>query len=323
METETPTLTETNLSDEALNALLKQHEADFTVATVPTPNPINAEPTGFYTSYRTDTGKVFAQGLSKKWRPIQNLDCMRVLSQLSDAAKVNIRHLYKIDGGREIITQIDLGSHEVGGNDRIGNYISIINGHDGGQSMSVFQTPFRYFCKNQVNKSILDAKSRNALISIKHSMSSGEKLEVLMKSISIAQRDFLTSIELYRELLNSTVSESMAQEIIRGFFPLKDDVGNRGKTMHANRITDLLNRYNSADQGRTPRDTAWNLYNAVQGHLQHYGKNSESHMKSVLIGQDSKRAAQAMAWILSFLSVQNVADDLAIKEAQMKDMALI
>lgn len=318
---ENQTLTEPTITEQDLTALLERHNANYTVATIPTPNPVGTDVTGFYTSYRTDTGKVFAQGLSKKWTPIQNIDSMRILAQLSKEANVNLRHFFMFDGGREIVAQIDLGSHDVGGGDKIGNYVSIINGHDGGHSMSLFETPFRYWCKNQINKSVSDAKARNALISVRHSLSSTEKIEVLMKSISIAQRDFIRSIDLYKNLLNITVSDKMAGEIINAFFPLKDEAGARGKTMHINRIADLMMRYNSADQGRTPRQTAWNLYNAVQGHLQHYGKNTESHQKSVLLGQDAKRAAQAMAWILSVMSSQHVADTLAINE--MKEMALV
>jgi len=307
------TLTAPSITEDDLKGLLDNHGANYKVATIPTPNPVKpTESTGYYTSYRTDTGKVFAQGLTKGWTPIQNIDSMRILTELSKEADVKLRHFFMFGGGREIVAQIDLGSHDVGGGDKVSNYMSMINGHDGGHSMSLFETPYRYWCKNQINGSIAEAKSRKAMVSIRHSISSKDKLEVLLTSISIAQRDFKKSIDLYRQLLNTNVSATMAYDIIDGFFPKKET--NLGKTVRAKRIDDVYTRYNSADAGRTPRETAWNLYNAVQGHIQHYSKNTESHQKSVLIGPNAKTAAQAMAWILSITASQHIANVLAVDE---------
>ena len=314
-------LTAQTITETDLTGLLDNHGANYQVATIPTPNPVGIEPTGFYSSYRTDTGKVFAQGLKKGWTPIQNIDSMRILIELSKVANLQLKHFFMFGGGREIVAQIDLGSHDLGNGDTVSNYLSMINGHDGARSMSVFETPFRYWCKNQISGSIADARKRASIVSIQHSVSSADKLEVLLKSIALSQKDFQKSIDIYQQLLRTNVSMAMAYDIIDGFFPQKENAGKRGKTIRANRVDDVCNRYYSADSGRTPRETAWNLYNAVQGHLQHYGKNTESHQKSVLIGPDAKKAAQAMAWILSITASQHIADAIAIDEK--KGIALI
>lgn len=311
----------TSMNDQDLRELLSTHGANYQVDTIPTPNPLGDEPTGFFTSYRTDTGKIFAQGLKKGWTPIQNFDSMRILTELSRVADVKLKKFFMFGGGKEILAQIDLGSHDLGNGDKVSNHLSMINDHGGGRSMSVFETPYRIWCKNQITASIRDAKSHGSIVSIRHSQSANDKLAILLKSISIAQQDFQRSLDVYHQLMDINVSKSLAFDIIDGFFPAKEDAGKRGKTIRQNRMEDLWARYESADQGRTAKETAWNLYNAVQGHLQHYGKNTESHQKSVLIGPDAKKAAKAMAFILSITASQHIANALAIDEK--KGIALI
>jgi hypothetical protein len=307
---------EPNITEDDVRILLDRHGANYQVETIETPNPIGLDKTGFFTSYRTDTGKIFAQGLKKGWTPIQNAEAMRVLTELSKEVKVRLKHFFMFGGGAEICAQIDLGAKNLGNGDTVANYLSLINGHDGGHAMCVFDTPFRYWCKNQINGSINDARTRKSIVSIKHTASSAEKLEVLLTSIRLAQRDFSKSIEMYKQLMDTNVSDTFAHDIITGFFPIPEDLGPKGKTLRLNKIDDVLARYNSADQGRTPRETAWNLYNAVQGHIQHYGKPSESKQKSMLIGANSKKAAQAMAWILSITASQHLANALTIEEKE-------
>ena len=307
--------TDQGIQEEEISRLLTRHGADYEVATTPTPHPFTQEETGFYTSYRTDTGKVFAQGLKKGWTPIQNIECMRILAAASKRSKINLRHFFMFGGGRQIVAQIDLGTTDIGNGDKIGNYMSMINGHDGGNSYSLWDTPFRFWCKNQINGSLKDATARKAIVSIKHSISSTEKLEVLMNSIQLSNNEFAKTVELYKQLMNIHVSDALAYDIIDGFFPPKaEDAGPRSKTIRKHKVEDILFRYHSADQGRTARQTAWNLYNAVQGHLQHYRTLTEARQKSVLIGHDSKTAARAMAFILSITASQHIADALTIDQ---------
>jgi len=307
--------TEPKITDEEIDRLLNRHGADYEVDTIPTPNPFpNGGETGFYTSYRTDTGKVFAQGLKKGFTPIQNRDSMRILSELSKYTDVRLKHFFMFGGGKEIVAQIDLGTHTLDDGNKVSNYLSMINGHDGGHAMSVFDTPFLYWCKNQINGSLIDARTRKSIVSIRHSVSSTDKLDILMTSIRLAQHDFQKSLDLYHKLMNTPVNTALAYDIIDGFYPAKEDAGKRAKTIRLNKLDDIYTRYNSADQGRTAKETAWNLYNAVQGHLQHYGRDTESHQKSILIGSESKRAAKAMAFILSLTASQHVANALAVDE---------
>lgn len=305
----------TVITDEALTSLLDDNKANYEVATTPTPSPFGDEPTGNFTSYRTDTKKIFAQGLKKGWTPIQNRDSMRVLAELSKVTDVKLRHFYMFGGGKEICAQIDLGSHDLGNGDKVSNYLSMINDHGGGHAYSLWETPYRFFCKNQISGSIADARSRKSIVSIRHTASSEERLEVLLKSVHLAHQDFQESLEIYRKLLNTPVNPALAYDIIEGFYPPKaEDAGVRGKTIRANKLDDIYMRYNSADQGRTAKETAWNLYNAIQGHLQHYKKPSDARTKSILIGPDSKRAAQAMAHILAITSSQHIANALSVDE---------
>ena len=305
------------VSEDAIDNLLRHHGANFEVATAPTPHPIDSDiVTGFYSSYRTDTQKVFNSGLREGWTPIQNKESLKVITSLSEKTDVKLRHFFMFGGGREICAQIDLGTTDIGGGDKVSNYLSMINGHDGGHSFSIYETPFRWMCSNQISPSINNARKRKSIISIHHTISAKDKLEILMESVSLAHRDFRRTIEIYRQLRDTKVSDSLAFDILAGFFPLIENPGPRAITIRKNKMQDLMYRYFNADSGRTPRETAWNLYNAVQGHLQHYGNVTESRQKSMLIGNNASRAAKAMAFILAITASQHLANALSISEKE-------
>ena len=306
-----------SISADQLNALLDTHGANFEVDTVPTPNPINPdEPTGYYTSYRTDDGTVFAQGLAEGWTPIQNRDSLKILSDLSGITDVRLEKFFMFGGGREICAQLDLGEHDIGGGDKVSNYLSVLNGHDGGHALSVYETPFRWWCRNVVNSSKVHAAKRKTLVSIRHTISAKDRIEKLVEAVRQAHGDFAKTVEIFKTLRNTKVSNAFAYDIIDGFFPKKDDLGKKATTIRKKKMDDVYTRYHFADGGRTEKETAWNLYNTVQGHIQHFGKNTEAHQKSVMYGNDNNRAAQAMAFILSLTASQHIAQSLALEEKE-------
>ena len=207
------------ITDEVIDGLLNKYDANYEVATIPTPNPFGNDPTGFYSSYRTDTNKVFAQGLSKQWKPIQNRDSMKILAQLSKHSDVKIDNFYLFGGGRELCAQINLGDHDLGGGDKVSNYMSMFNGHDGGHSMSLFESGLRHWCLNVINASIADAKSRKSIMSIRHTTSAADQLEILLTSIKMSQGKFAQTIELYQKLRSIVVKPTLAYDIIESFYP--------------------------------------------------------------------------------------------------------
>jgi len=195
------------------------------------------------------------------------------------------------------------------GGDKVGKYLSITNSHDCSRSMAIYITPFRWWCKNQITPSYLAAlsekrKGKNIIMTVQHSTNAKEKLNKLIKSVHIANGEFERTEETYNTLLDTPVSDKQAREVLAELFPCKDDAGKRGKTIWRKKMEDIELRYSKADNGQTPKNTAWNLYNSIQGSLQHRGKQTDAHFKSVLLGDVSKRSATVMTSILTLFQPQ-------------------
>jgi phage/plasmid-like protein (TIGR03299 family) len=290
------------VTDEEVVNLLEAHGLNFTVGKIATPNPFGDESTGNFTSYRTDTKKIFAQGLSSKWQPIQNIDAFKCLTQLSTETGIKINKGFTFGGGAEICFQLDLGDFKVGnGDDTVKKYVTVMNSHNGTRSMSVFLTPLRLFCMNQINAMRTMAKT-NSIANIQHTTNSVGKLEQLIRCMDVANREFDRTQELYNSMANTKINEAYVKDILTKLFPLEGD-SQRSKSIWTNKMNDMQSRFYSADKGRIERDTAWNLYNSVQGHIQHYGNgNPETRLKSVLVGSRASESAECMTAILEMTS---------------------
>ena len=94
--------------DEDVKAMLAKKGLDFQVKTVETPNPFGADQgsTGFFTAYRDTDKKIFQQGLTDQWKPIQNQDVFKCVADLSKQTEVKLMDIRSFGDGTEIAAQI-------------------------------------------------------------------------------------------------------------------------------------------------------------------------------------------------------------------------
>ena len=60
------------------------------------------------------------------------------------------------------------------------------------------------------------------------------------------------------------------------------------------------------ESGRIDRYTAWNLYNAIQGTVQHDSKNTLTKNRSVLMGEIAKFSNESMTTVLEVCSSEHL-----------------
>lgn len=272
-------MTRTIITPETFESFIVDKGLDFEVNTVPTPvHPdileINPDATsGQYQIYRTDTGRIFHSGMSHQYQPIQNRDA---LSFIKDLAETSGKPLELVSGGTwkhgaQTYAQIKMGESSIGRNngDIIEKNITFMNSHNGTYSMRVVLTPLRIFCANQVPtlNEIMAQGGAEISFKIRHSSNSIIRMEELREQLKIVDHEFLNTVEEYNKLASIKTTEDYVEAVLADVFG--DKQTDQEKKNFDLRLNDSIARFRNADSGRTDRGTAWNLFNAVQGSIQH------------------------------------------------------
>jgi phage/plasmid-like protein (TIGR03299 family) len=312
---------ETNMqvTQDMVDSFLVTKNLDFTVQMVPTFGQVSVtkedgtldtemKPLGAFAPMRTDTNTFLSSGgLSKDFTPIQNRDAFKIITQLAGVTNIELKNGGQWSNGAGVFAQVSLGSMNVGnGDDKVGKYLSIVNSHDGSRALTILITPYRFFCMNQIAKAVNKAKkNENSFISIRHNASAEERIHELIRTVHIADDSFQYSEEVYNKLAQLKINEEYVKEALTRLFPIEHNDG-RGKTIWENRMQGVKNRFMFADAGRIERDTAWNLYNAIQGTVQHDSRNTATKMRSVLMGSIAQQSSDIMTTVLDVCSSEHI-----------------
>ena len=252
-------------------------------------------PTGRFTPVRDDKkgAEAVIKGISftDHYVPIQNEEAFSVLGEMADLADIEFKNVGSWGNGAGIYAQVSLG--EITGigskGDSVGKYISLVNSHDGSRSLQLLVTPFRFFCQNQISKAIDDAKVNNRLISIHHNIYGQDRLRELAGALKFANDVFGQSEVAYKRLADRRVTMDEVREAFYRSFKLLGQEGLKQKTFER-KLSDMLARFNDADNGELDRMTGWNLYNAVQGAYQHGVKKTAAYERSLILGGIARQA---------------------------------
>ena len=271
----------TIITPESYENFLAEKGLDFEVKTVETPvHPeileINPEAkSGQFQIFRTDNGKIFHSGMSDQYHPIQNRDA---LSFIKDLAETSNKPLELVAGGTwkngaQTYAQIKMGEASVGRNngDIVEKNITFMNSHNGTYSMKIVLTPLRLFCANQIStvNRIMAQGGAEISFKIRHTSGAIIQMEELREQLQIVDNEFMNTVEEYNKLAGIKTSEDYVEAVLNDIFPHEGEREGRVKNNFVLRVEDAVARYADADGGRTEKDTAWNLYNSIQGSIQH------------------------------------------------------
>lgn len=313
------------ITDEAYDQFLTDNKLNFEVAMVPQtitvpamcddgtlhPTLTKTIPSNGYCPVRTDTMQPLSRGgCAESFTPIQNRDAFRVLQDMSTVTDLSLVSGKISRNGAIVYGQVSLGDIDLGGGDKVGKYLSIYNSHDGSKTMRILFTPRRYFCMNQITPSIKEA-TKEEMVCIYHNTNAMVHLEELVCSVNLAKGVFEDTAQLYSKLKNIKITADYVDECVRRLFP---EVADRGQsagglkaanTKRNKKIDKFVTRFQSADQGRVERDTAWNLYNGFQGTFQH-DLFPDADISSILHGTIADQSALALAVVTEVCSSQHI-----------------
>lgn len=318
------TVESTPLNGETILKLLKEKGMDFQAVKQPIPNVANAYrdannnlvipacdvDTGLFTIQNGNT--IFNAGVKKNYEVLQYSETFAKLQDIAKVTDVELVSGGLWNKGAEANIQFDIGEFEVGNTgDKIRKRLTAISSHSSKYAFLIMITPYRMWCQNQVTGALSNAKKemRTAIKSsmrIKHTPNGHQLINSIGDWLSIVDGQFKDLENLYNRLNNIRVTDQeMIARVLGTVFNVQKD-SERSKTMVRKQLESFSTRYTDSDGGKTDKNTAWGLYNALQGTFQHDPiKTTVTHDKSVLVGAVAEKSRFAMDVILDVCANKN------------------
>lgn len=317
------------ITQETLNNFMAEKGLDYQVIKLPVPNVLNPQRhTGFYATYRSDSNTMLGCGMTKQYEVFQNVPTFtNIITDLLKHQDMELVNGGVWKGGNKAFLSVKLGDINLGDGDVIQKHLNIILTHDGSSAVNFFLTPFRVFCANQLN--MLHRYSREndgSKFRVLHSQNGLRIIGNLEKELQIWDGKFQQVEKTYSKLKSTKINKMHIIKVLEKLFPRfgELDVENKrvskAHTIASNTIEKIATQFNDADGGRSEVNTAWNLYNSIQGVFQHQPtKLTDNHEQSVMTGSIHKRSYEALNIINKTIQESHSFEDYQVN-AEIEEM---
>jgi phage/plasmid-like protein (TIGR03299 family) len=208
-------------------------------------------------------------GVSDSYSIVQNEQHAGFLNALVDESGANFELAGAIDGGRKVFISMKLPGHiNVGGVDPVDLSLLAINSHDGSMSFTLAVLPVRYACSNVLN-SVFGGMS--GLVRIRHTSGAQKQMVAQAREALDLSFKYLDHFQEEAErLINTTMTQSMFEQIIEAEFGPAEDASQSAVTRAERKIEEITGLFAEAQTQDGIRDTAWAGYNALTEWNDHF-----------------------------------------------------
>jgi len=210
--------------------------------------------------------------------PIQNSHAFSFMDVLAEKHGATYEYGAVIKGGRRILIQARLGNpFDVRPGDKVEQFVTLVNSHDGSTSLRAFFTPIRLFCMNQL--SIALAKATSA-INLRHTANIEFRIRDALQVFNLSGEYFAVFKQKAAYLSQKIVDTAMVNRF------LDEVMKDTGSTKNENQRQDVVRLFeNGKGNGR---GTAWDLWNGMTEFIDHErGSNPDKRLESSMFGQGS------------------------------------
>lgn len=244
----------------------------------------------------TTKEQIFAQHVGPGMTILQNETVGKWFQPMLDLGLVEVESAGILRNGARIWVLariLDKCEAEVVPGDSVRRYIMLSNSHDGTQCVRAGFTGIRVVCANTLADAFNDRQS-SSLLRIKHTKNINEALQLARTSMDLAEKRFVTSVEVYRRMADCGVNEEdLKQYVTQVFSPpkqlavenavadlilaagetvsdvkaLEEDIKKTGK-----RVFPIIQRLFESGRGtdiKAVRGTLWAAYNAITEYIDH------------------------------------------------------
>lgn len=241
-----------------------------------------------YATYRTDTN--IPLGIVKsKYEVVQNIEAFDFFDNAINEGNAVWDRAGQFGYGEKIFIAAKLPkSNAITDSDYVENYLVFSNSHDGSSSITIMFTPVRIICSNVLNAAL---NKSNSYITIRHTRSARDRMNLAQEIIQIASMYSSKSAELFKCLTEVKMNDFAIKQYIMNLFlteeehrKLLDTTFNPEQvydrllvkdymtmersgisTKKINKIEQVVSYYYNGVGQKEIKGTAWGAYNAITG----------------------------------------------------------
>ena len=211
------------------------------------------------------TGEVLGDGMSQRYKVVQNRDAFRFCDSLVDDGHIVYEAAGSLQGGSLIWIMARMPGRgvRIKGVDHISPYLLLVNSHDGQSSFRALPLMQRLNCSNAVIVSM--RKGRRRGISVQHSGNMEKKLEQAVQVFKQTEVHFDQFIEQAEIMAKREITDDEVSQFIESLFPEPKTKRSERTLENQETLYRIFYReiQSEAKEYSQIRNTAWDLFNAV------------------------------------------------------------
>lgn len=228
--------------------------------------------------------------VSDKYKVLQNTKAFEFFQPFLDTEQAYLETAGSLKGGKRVWILAKLNSEDMiidnKTNDRVEKYLLLSNSHDGSAAIRVGYTAVRVVCNNTLT--CAEESVNSQLIRITHRGDIDNSLEMVRNTMSVVDRSFKTTEELYKKLAqNTNINAKDIKNYVQAIYSVEslnnlfyNETAITQEEVSAARKK-LINRVEELFE-LEPAKNAWTMYNSFNYILNHErGRNLESSYNSL------------------------------------------
>lgn len=215
-------------------------------------------------------GRVDVLGtVGDSYRVIQNEQHADLLNAIVDEGGAHFETAGAINGGRQVFLTMKLPGHvNIGGVDRIENYLAAINSHDGSMAFTMLVTPVRIVCQNTLNLAIKGAANK---FSVRHTRGADAAIRTQARKALDITFNYLDEFQEHAErMIQTTMTQTQFEQIINDAFGAPEDAPAPTVTRTENKLDEMVRLFTEEYTQEGIRDTVWAGLNSLTEWFDHY-----------------------------------------------------
>lgn len=237
------------------------------------------------------------------YHPLQNTEAFKFFEPFLESKNAALECAGSLRDGKRVfvLARIKSDPLTVKGNDIVNKYILLSNAHDGTMAVRAGFTPIRVVCANTL--AMAHQEGVSTMLSIKHTKSVAENLELVQKAMNLANQSFEATAEQYRLLASREIDGKDLEKFVKLVFNTPKKIQEAGGDLNQidnkrilNSVTAMFEKGRGNDM-KEIRGTLWAAYNAVNEYLQYErGDDDQVRLDNMWFGQSAalnRKALQA------------------------------
>lgn len=244
-------------------------------------------------------GQVDALGtVGSTYSIVQNEQHIDFLNALVDESGAHFETAGALYGGKVVFVTMKLPVHiAVGGVDGVDTYIAAMNSHDGSMAFTTMVTPVRIVCANTMN---IAMGHNTGVHRVRHTSGAHQGIVAKARQTLDLTFSYLNDFQEEAErLINTTMTQSRFEEIVRKEFGAEKDAPAQTITRCDNKIDQMVQLFADANTHEEVRGTAWAGLNALTEWYDHFsptrgGERDTARAQKALLDPEFKNQARRL-----------------------------